>query len=92
MAVNGVRTAGVKRLAYLSVHNVVDAPHLPHFGSKIAVEIAIKASGVPFTILRPNNFYQNDSWFKDAMLQYGVYPQPTRAWTCATSPRPQPSP
>ena len=76
MAVNGVRMAGVKRLAYLSVHNVEDAPHLPHFGSKIAVEIAIKASGLPFTILRPNNFYQNDSWFKDAMLQYGVYPQP----------------
>ena len=59
-------------LAYLSVHNVDAAPHLPHFGSKIAVEIAIKASGVPFTILRPNNFHQNDSWFKDAMLKYGV--------------------
>jgi uncharacterized protein YbjT (DUF2867 family) len=76
MALNGVQMAGVKRLAYLSVHNVDAAPHLPHFGSKTAVEIAIKASGVPFTILRPNNFYQNDSWFKDAMLKYGVYPQP----------------
>src|SRR5207248_8870839 len=29
-----------------------------------------------FTILRPNNFYQNDYWYKDVMLQYGVYPQP----------------
>jgi uncharacterized protein YbjT (DUF2867 family) len=76
MALNGVRMAGVKRLAYLSVHNVDAAPHLPHFGSKIAVEIAIKASGVPFTILRPNNFYQNDYWVKDALLKFGVYPQP----------------
>ena len=31
---------------------------------------------MPFTILRPNNFYQNDYWFKDVILQHGVYPQP----------------
>src|SRR5882672_1647294 len=37
MAVNGIRIEGVKRLAYLSVQNVDAAPHLPHFGSKIAV-------------------------------------------------------
>jgi len=76
MAVNGARMARVQRLAYLSVHNVDAAPHLPHFGSKIAVEIALKASGVPTTILRPNNFYQNDNWFRDALQKFGVYPQP----------------
>jgi uncharacterized protein YbjT (DUF2867 family) len=76
MAVNGVRMAGVKRLAYLSVHNVDAAPHLPHFGSKIAVEIALKASGIPLTILRPNHYYQNDYWAEDALLKFGVYPQP----------------
>ena len=31
---------------------------------------------ISFTILRANNFYQNDIWFKDALLQHGVYPQP----------------
>lgn len=76
MALNGARMAGVKRIAYLSVHNVDKAPHLPHFGSKLPIETAIKASRIPYTILRPNNFYQNDAWFKDALLQYGVYPQP----------------
>ncbi len=76
MALNGARMAGVKRIAYLSVHNVDKAPHLPHFGSKLPIETAIKASKIPYTILRPNNFYQNDGWFKDALLQYGVYPQP----------------
>jgi uncharacterized protein YbjT (DUF2867 family) len=76
MAVNGARMAGVERLAYLSVHNVDAAPHLPHFGSKIAVEIALKASGIPWTILRPNHYYQNDYWVKDALLKFGVYPQP----------------
>ncbi|UKJ09111.1 SDR family oxidoreductase [Solitalea lacus] len=76
MAVNGARMAGVKRFVYMSVHNLDLAPYLPHFGSKISIEIAIKASGIPYTILRPNHFYQNDYMFKDALLQYNVWPQP----------------
>ncbi|MGZ5426952.1 MAG: SDR family oxidoreductase [Thermoanaerobaculia bacterium] len=76
MAVNGARMAGVKKVVYLSVHRVDEAPHLPHFGAKLPVEAALKASGIPFTILRPNNFFQNDTWYKDAMLGYDVYPQP----------------
>jgi uncharacterized protein YbjT (DUF2867 family) len=76
MAVSGMRGAGVRRIVYMSVHLVETAPWLPHFGSKIGVEAAIQASGIPHTILRPNNFYQNDYWYKDVLLQYGVYPQP----------------
>ncbi len=76
MAVNGIRMAGVKRLVYMSVHSADRAPHLPHFGAKLPIESAIKASGIPYTILRPNNFFQNDYWYKEALLEYGVYPQP----------------
>jgi uncharacterized protein YbjT (DUF2867 family) len=76
MAVNGARMAGVKRLVYLSVPNLEQAPHLPHFGSKLSIETVIKGSGISYTILRPNNFFQNDYWFEDAMLQHGIYPQP----------------
>ena len=76
LAVTGMQLANTKRLVYLSVHEAEQAAWLPHFGSKIGVEQAIKVSGVPYTILRPNNFYQNDYWFKDVLLQYGVYPQP----------------
>lgn len=76
MAVNGARMAGVKKVVYMSVQDVDKAPHLPHFGAKLPVEAALKASGIPFTILRPNNFFQNDTWYKDAMLAYDVYPQP----------------
>ncbi len=76
MAVNGMRMAGVKRIVYMSVHNLEQALHLPHIGSKLPIEAAVKASGIPYTILRPNNFFQNDYWFKDAMLNYGIYPQP----------------
>jgi uncharacterized protein YbjT (DUF2867 family) len=76
MAVNGARLAGVKRFVYMSVHDPEGGLHLPHFGAKIPVEMAVKASGMEWTILRPNNFFQNDYWFKDVILQYGVYPQP----------------
>jgi uncharacterized protein YbjT (DUF2867 family) len=76
MAITAMRSAGVKRVVYLSVHEADKAAWLPHFGSKVGVEGGLKASGLPFTILRPNNFHQNDYWFKDVLLQYGVYPQP----------------
>lgn len=76
MAITGMRLAGVKRVVYNSVHHVRDAPWLPHFGSKIGVEEGLKGSGMAYTILRPNNYFQNDYWFKDVLLQYGVYPQP----------------
>ncbi len=75
-AVNESKRAGVKRIVYLSVHRAESGPAIPHFGGKVAIEEAIKKSGVPYTIIRPNNFYQNDFWFKDVILQYGVYPQP----------------
>ena len=76
MAVNGARLAGVGRFVYMSIHNLGAAPHLPHFGAKIPVEIALVQSRIPYTILRPNNFFQNDYWYKDALLQYALYPQP----------------
>jgi uncharacterized protein YbjT (DUF2867 family) len=76
LGVNGARDAGVRRIVYLSVHNLDRAPHLPHFGGKIGIEAAVMKSGMEYTILRPNNFYQNDIWFKDVMLNYGIYPQP----------------
>jgi uncharacterized protein YbjT (DUF2867 family) len=76
LGVNGARDAGVKRIVYLSVHNADRAPHLPHFGGKLGIEAAVMKSGMEYTIVRPNNFYQNDIWFKDVMLSYGVYPQP----------------
>ena len=70
------KRAGIKRIVYLSVHDVEKGPHVPHFASKVAIEGALRASGVTCTILRPNNFFQNDAWFLDAITKHGVYPQP----------------
>jgi uncharacterized protein YbjT (DUF2867 family) len=76
LAICAMRLESVKRLVYVSVQNADVAAWLPHFGGKVGVEEAVRKSGIPFTILRPNNFYQNDYYFKDVILQHGVYPQP----------------
>ena len=76
MAVTGMMLSGVKRVVHLSIHHTDKAAWLPHFGAKVAVEAGIRRSGIPFTILRANNFFQNDYWYKDALLHHGVYPQP----------------
>ena len=76
MAVTAMRDMRVKRVVYLSVQHAERAAWLPHFGSKVGIEEGLKRSGLAFTILRPSNFYQNDAWFKDVILQHGVYPQP----------------
>ncbi len=68
--------AKAKRFVYMSVHNAHVAPYLPHFGSKIGVEAAVKKSGIPFVILQPNNFFQNDLWLKEAIVGHAIYPQP----------------
>ncbi|HXW07890.1 MAG TPA: NmrA family NAD(P)-binding protein [Vicinamibacterales bacterium] len=76
MSVTAMREVGVPRVVYLSVQNADGAAWLPHFGAKVGIETAIRRSGIPHTILRPNNFYQNDYWARDALLKFGVYPQP----------------
>ena len=76
MAMCAMRLENVKRVVYVSVQDADKAAWLPHFGGKVGVEEAVRRSGIPFTILRPNNFYQNDYYYKDVLLQYGVYPQP----------------
>jgi len=74
--VDAAKKTGIKRIVYMSVALPKGSEHIPHFGSKIPIEQAILKSTIPFTILRPNNFMQNDFWYKDAILKYSVYPQP----------------
>ena len=76
VALQEARRCGVERVVYLSVHHAERGPHVPHFASKGAMERALDASGLDVTILRANNFFQNDGWSKDALLAYGIYPQP----------------
>jgi uncharacterized protein YbjT (DUF2867 family) len=75
-AVSAAKSAKVRKIVYHSVFMPEGSEKIPHFRSKLPVEKAIKESGIAYTILRPNNFFQNDLWLKSAIMQYGVYPQP----------------
>jgi len=76
-AVTAAKMAGVNKLVYLSVPMPPGSDHIPHYLSKIPIERTIRESGMNYTILRPNNFFQNDYlWCRAAVMSYGVYPQP----------------
>jgi uncharacterized protein YbjT (DUF2867 family) len=75
-AVDAALAAGVRRIVYLSVHRADSALDIPHFVSKLPIEGVLRASGAEYTILRPNNFYQNDLGVLDA-VRAGYYPMPS---------------
>jgi len=62
-------------LVYLSSDLSVRAPQVPHAGSKVGIEAAIRASGLPHVIFRPTYFMQNDLLLRDALAD-GVFPIP----------------
>jgi uncharacterized protein YbjT (DUF2867 family) len=76
MGVHGATVGKAKRLVYLSVQSASEAALLPHFGAKAAVELAVQQSGIPYTLLRPNNYFQNDRFVQAALVEHGIYPQP----------------
>jgi uncharacterized protein YbjT (DUF2867 family) len=75
-AVSAAKAAGVRKIVYLSVSMPPGSENIPHFRSKVPVEQAVRESGIAWTILRPNNFFQNDIRAKDAIARYGIYPSP----------------
>jgi len=75
-AVQAARDARVRRIVHMSVALPAGSEHIPHFASKIPIEKAVRESGMEWTILRPNSFYQNDYWYEEPITRYGVYPQP----------------
>jgi uncharacterized protein YbjT (DUF2867 family) len=66
----------LKHVVYHSVFKVDDFKDVPHFASKLAIESALRAFDVPFTIIRPNYFFQNDISLKIPLMDAGVYPVP----------------
>jgi len=66
----------LKHIVYHSVFAVDRFKDVPHFASKLAMENAIREFNVPFTIIRPNYFMQNDAALKDPLTKAGVYPMP----------------
>jgi len=66
----------LKHIVYHSVFKVEQFKDVPHFASKLTIESALHEFNLPFTIIRPNYFYQNDVSLKDVMMKTGIYPMP----------------
>ena len=68
-----------RKIQHIVYHSVFRADHfkdVPHFASKLAIESALREFDLPFTIIRPNYFFQNDETLKDALTKAGLYPMP----------------
>lgn len=66
----------LQHIVYHSVFRVEHFKDVPHFASKLAIENAMRAFDIPFTIIRPNYFNQNDATLKDPLTKAGIYPMP----------------
>lgn len=67
---------GVQQIAFLGIHNVMSAPEIPHFKSKILIKSKLHEWEKPFTVIEANNFYQNDLWFIPWAKETKFYLQP----------------
>jgi uncharacterized protein YbjT (DUF2867 family) len=70
------RKLKLKHIVYHSVFRVEQFKDVPHFASKLAIESALREFDVPFTIIRPNYFFQNDASLKDPLTKAAIYPMP----------------
>ncbi|ANL51058.1 NmrA-like family protein (plasmid) [Rhizobium phaseoli] len=82
MVVAMAKKAGVGRFVYQSSHSLGRLHKIPHLGSKLAIQEAVKSSGMSHTIISPNHFFQNDEFSRHALLHDGVYLNPMGTVGC----------
>ena len=70
------KQSGIRHVTYMSIYKADRFRDVPHFASKVAVENALHEFGVPYTILRPGYFFQNDLTLKPLLEQMRIYPMP----------------
>lgn len=83
-AVELARAAGVRRFVYQSVFEAQRHAQLPHVASKVAIGAALKRSGMAWTILCPNHFFQNDWMTRDALATQRRYCVPVGHVGCSS--------
>lgn len=84
LAIEIARTAGATRFIYQSVFRVEELAHLPHVAPKWAIQRAVMQSGMKWTILSPNHFYQNDHMSRAGLLEMGQYTLPVGPIGCSS--------
>jgi uncharacterized protein YbjT (DUF2867 family) len=75
-AVSAAKSANIDKIVFISVKLSEEAMKVPHYASKVPIEKAIKDSGINYTILRPDFFYQNDILLEKPITLAGLYTMP----------------
>tara|TARA_B110000438_G_scaffold193676_1_gene185249 strand:+ start:3741 stop:4604 length:864 start_codon:yes stop_codon:yes gene_type:complete len=75
-AVQAAKDAGCSKIVFISVKLSDAAMKVPHYASKVAIEDAIRASGMTYAFLRPDFFFQNDVLLQGAIVGAGLYTMP----------------
>lgn len=73
------KRTGLSHVVYHSVFRADEFKDVPHFASKVVIEAALRHFDVPFTVIRPNYFFQNDLSLKGPLTGAGLYPMPLGA-------------
>jgi uncharacterized protein YbjT (DUF2867 family) len=74
--VEAAKKAGVKYIAFLSLVQGPWSDSIPFYKSKLAIEAAIKASGMKWAVVRAAGFMQTDATLKSEILDKGVFSPP----------------
>lgn len=75
-AVEAACRAGVERIVFQSVLSAAEAPGIPHFASKVEILDRIRESDIPWVVVSPGSFYQNDVVLRDLIVGPGIYANP----------------
>lgn len=59
-AIEAAKAAGIKRIVYTSATNPSDSSRFDWAKAHVATEAELKASGIPYTILRDNSYFSNN--------------------------------
>jgi uncharacterized protein YbjT (DUF2867 family) len=65
------KKAGLQQVTYLSIFKADQFLEVPHFAAKYAVEEAIRAGGMPYTILRPAQLRQKGNPLRETANPMG---------------------
>ena len=68
-----------RKLEHIVYHSVFRAERfrdVPHFAAKFAIEGALREFDLPWTVIRPNYFFQNDAALREPLTGAGTYPMP----------------
>lgn len=82
LAVRLAREAGVRRFVYQTAHLLEELAYLPHLAAKVAIRKAVELSGMEYTFLAPNHFFQNDEIVRRPLLEEGLYLTPLGSVGC----------